>query len=193
VPAPPFTLNELLLDRAADRLYRSGDLGAIRVIGKRRYLYFFGRIDDWIRKDGENFSAQSVVELVESHPGVDRAAAYGVPHPVSDEWVMAALLMKQGVDFDPEELCAHLRSEALRNGDPRWLPDFVRIVDRFEWTETLKIKLGPLRADFYRPDRASPVFRRRRGGRSFQPFGPEEYARLEQEFAAAGRSHWLES
>ena len=35
--------------------FHSGDLGHVRVVNNRRYLYCNGRTDDWIRKDGENF------------------------------------------------------------------------------------------------------------------------------------------
>ncbi|MDJ0786197.1 MAG: AMP-binding protein, partial [Myxococcota bacterium] len=41
-------------------VYHSGDLGHIRIVDGKRYLYFDGRTDDWIRKDGENFSAAQV-------------------------------------------------------------------------------------------------------------------------------------
>ena len=54
----------------------------------KRFLFFDGRTDDWIRKDGENFSALQVARLVQEHPDVVLAAAYGVPCAVSDELVM---------------------------------------------------------------------------------------------------------
>jgi len=38
-----------------DGVYHSGDLGHIVVFEGKRYLYFDGRTDDWIRKAGENF------------------------------------------------------------------------------------------------------------------------------------------
>src|SRR5262249_12205475 len=41
-------------DKFRDGVYHSGDLGHIQVVDGRRYLYFDGRTDDWIRKDGEN-------------------------------------------------------------------------------------------------------------------------------------------
>src|SRR5258706_216130 len=107
----------------------------------RRYLYFVGRTDDWIRKDGENFGADSVVEMIRSWDAVDLAAAYGVPHPVSDEWVMVALKLARGREFDPDELYRHCRREVENGRDAKWIPDFVRVVDDFEWTETHKIKV----------------------------------------------------
>jgi fatty-acyl-CoA synthase len=179
--------------KVEDGIYRSGDLGAVRRLGPKRYLYFFGRTDDWIRKDGENFSAQSVVELAEAWAAVDRAAAFGVPHPVSDEWVMVALRMKQGQSFDPDAFFAHCQAQLAGGCDPKWFPDFVRVVEAFEWTETIKIKVRGLKAAHYDPERAERIFRRRRGDTTFRPFGASDYEELCREFDAQGRRHVLAS
>lgn len=172
-------------------LYRSGDLGALRQVGANRYLYFFGRTDDWIRKDGENFSAESVVELVTAFPDVDRAAAYGVPHPVSDEWVMAAIRLREGRSFDPAAFFQHCEREVRAGRDRKWFPDFVRVVDDFPWTETLKIKVRELKAAAYDPARVSRAFHRRRGGDTFEPFGPDEFTALVAELERNGRAGLL--
>jgi fatty-acyl-CoA synthase len=55
-------------------IYHSGDLGHVQVAGERRFLFFDGRTDDWIRKDGENFSAAQVARLVQEHPDVALAS-----------------------------------------------------------------------------------------------------------------------
>jgi fatty-acyl-CoA synthase len=178
--------------KVQDGWYRSGDLGAIREIDGRRFLYFVGRTDDWIRKDGENFSAESVVGMVRSFHGLDRAAAYGVPHPVSDEWVMVALGMKPGHDFDPKAFFDHCEAEVARGRDRKWFPDVVRLVDEFPWTETWKIKVRELKQAFYHPDRARRVFLRRRGDRTFSPLGRAGFERLAEEFDATGRSALIE-
>src|SRR6185295_2690587 len=59
-----------------DGVYHSGDLGHMLVRDGLRYLFFDGRTDDWIRKDGENFSALQVARLLQEHPDVVLAAAY---------------------------------------------------------------------------------------------------------------------
>ncbi|NNL67266.1 MAG: AMP-binding protein [Myxococcales bacterium] len=81
-------------------VYHSGDLGHILHRDGKRYLFFDGRTDDWIRKDGENFSAESVRRCVLEHPQVDQAVAFGVPAEVADEQVMAALQPHPGVALD---------------------------------------------------------------------------------------------
>lgn len=177
--------------KVRDGIYHSGDLGAIREIDGKRYLFFIGRTDDWIRKDGENFSAETVVDLVKSFPGVDRAAAYGAPHPVSDEWVMVALRMRPGAAFDPMAFHEHCRREVDAGRDMKWFPDFVRVVDDFEWTETHKIKVRVLKGVHYHPDRTDRVWFRERGDETFKPFGRAEFDRLATEFEKAGRSGLL--
>jgi len=78
-----------------DGYYRSGDLGHICVVDGKRFLYFDGRTDDWIRKDGENFSGENVLPFVLNLPDVELAAAYGSPCAVSDEKVMVSLQLKK--------------------------------------------------------------------------------------------------
>ena len=82
----------------------------------RRYLFFDGRTDDWIRKDGENFSAAQVARLLQEHDDVVLAAAYGVPCPVSDEWVMAALKLRPGARFDPQAFFDFCERQVIERG-----------------------------------------------------------------------------
>ena len=182
-------------EKFCDSVYHSGDLGHIVMHEGRRYLYFDGRTDDWIRKDGENFSAAQVGRVLSEHPDVALAVAYGVPCSVSDEWVMAALKLRPGASFDPKrffEWC-----EAQVDGasmDRKWFPDFVRLVDDFEYTETQKILVHMLKRMHF--DRrhldSEPIYWRRRGDDSFTPFTAGDYEDLWQEFAAAERLHLLD-
>jgi fatty-acyl-CoA synthase len=178
-----------------DGVYHSGDLGHIIVGDGRRFLYFDGRTDDWIRKDGENFSAQQVARLVNEHPDVDLAAAYGVPCAISDELVMVALKMRHGARFDPQGFFDFCERQVSGGGmDRKWFPDFVRLVDDFEFTGTQKILVRSLKAlHFCRrrlPD--APIFWRRRGDTTFHPFTADDYAAVRREFEAAERLQLLD-
>ncbi len=178
-----------------DGVYHSGDLGHVLVRDGRRYLFFDGRTDDWIRKDGENFSALQVARLVQEHPDVVLAAAYGVPCPVADEWVMVALKLRDGARFDPRAFFDFCEAQVRHGGmDRKWFPDFVRIVDEFEYTQTEKILVRNLkRVHFDRtrlPDAA--IFWRRRGDTTYRPFTAEDWAALRREFAASEREHLLD-
>lgn len=173
-----------------DGVYHSGDLGHVLEQDGRRYLYFDGRTDDWIRKDGENFSAAQVGRILQEHPDVTLAAAYGVPCPVSDEWVMAALELRPGASFDPREFFAFCERQIREGGmDRKWMPDFVRIVDGFEFTQTQKILVRHLKKDHFHRSwlPAAALFWRRRGDDTFSPFGAADFEDLRRAFAAAER------
>ena len=179
-----------------DGVYHSGDLGHVLERAGRRYLFFDGRTDDWIRKDGENFSAAQVARLVQEHPDVALAAAYGAPCPVSDELVMVALELRPGARFDPAGFFAFCEEQVQGGGmDRKWFPDFVRIVESFEFTQTQKILVRALKQDHFRRDRlpTEAIFWRRRGDASFRELTVADYAELRREFAVAERLHLLES
>jgi len=71
-----------------DGVYHSGDLGHIVVFEGKRYLYFDGRTDDWIRKDGENFSAAQVARVLSEYPvwRWRRHTVCPVRSPTSSSW-----------------------------------------------------------------------------------------------------------
>ncbi len=178
-----------------DGIYHSGDLGHILIRDGRRFLYFDGRTDDWIRKDGENFSAAQVARLVQEHPAVALASAYGVPCVVSDELVMVALELEAGREFDPQDFFDYCQDQVDNGGmDAKWFPDFVRIVDGFEFTRTQKILVRHLKKDHFSRDRLpdAPLFWRRRGDRSYHAFSKDDYAALREQFEAAERAQLLE-
>jgi fatty-acyl-CoA synthase len=178
-----------------DGVYHSGDLGHILVRDGKRYLYFDGRTDDWIRKDGENFSAAQVARLLSEHEDVVLAAAYGVPCPVSDEWVMAALKLRSGATFDPQGFFDFCEQQVTNGGmDRKWFPDFVRIVDEFEYTQTQKVLVRNLKKVHFDLDRVgdSRIYYRRRGDDRFRSFTPEDYAALREEFERAERLELLD-
>lgn len=178
-----------------DGIYHSGDLGHVVERDGKRFLYFDGRTDDWIRKDGENFSAAQVARLMQDHPAVALAAAYGVPCAVSDELVMVALKLRPGESFDPREFYDFCERQVREGGmDRKWFPDFVRLVDEFQYTETQKILVRALKKDHFHRDRLpdAPIFWRTRGDTSFRPFGKDDFAALRVEFERAERDALLD-
>jgi fatty-acyl-CoA synthase len=170
-----------------DGVYHSGDLGHVLERDGKRFLFFDGRTDDWIRKDGENFSALQVARLIQEHEDIVLAAAYGVPCAVSDELVMVALKLRPGRRFDPKTFFDFCESQVVHGGmDRKWFPDFVRIVDEFEYTQTEKIlvrNLKKLHFDLKRLPSGTPLYWRRRGDSSFQELDPGSYEELRREFA----------
>ncbi len=182
-------------EKVRDGVYHSGDLGHVLLRDGKRYLYFDGRTDDWIRKDGENFSALQVARLLQEHPDVVLAAAYGAPCAVSDELVMAALKLREGAEFDPQKFFDFCQDQIAHGSmDRKWFPDFVRVLDEFEYTETSKILVRNLKRVHFDLNRlsAEAVWFRRRSDSSYAPLTPEAYAGLREEFAAAERLNLLD-
>ncbi len=176
-------------------VYHSGDLGHILVRDGCRFLYFDGRTDDWIRKDGENFSAAQVARILQEHEDVVLAAAYGVPCPVSDEWVMAALKLRSGVRFDPQAFFDFCEEQVAHGGmDRKWFPDFIRVVEEFEYTQTQKVLVRNLKRVHFDPRRleGEPVYWRRRSDTSYRAFDPEAFASLREEFERSERVELLD-
>lgn len=177
-----------------DGVYHSGDLGHVLVQGDKRYLYFDGRTDDWIRKDGENFSALQVARLLQEHDDITLAAAYGVPCAVSDELVMVAMKLRDGASFDPSGFFEFCERQVSEGGmDRKWIPDFVRVVDDFEYTGTQKILVRNLKAVHFQMAKVDgPIFWRERGDKAFKPLTESDYTRLREQFAKAERLPLLE-
>jgi fatty-acyl-CoA synthase len=178
-----------------DSVYHSGDLGHVSIREGSRFLFFDGRTDDWIRKDGENFSAAQVARMLQEHEDVVLAAAYGAPCAVSDELVMAALKLREGACFDPQEFFDFCQRATTHGGmDAKWFPDFVRVVDEFEYTQTQKVLVRNLKAVHFDrrrlPDDA--IFWRQRGDTSFREFSNSDFGELQRRFERAERAGLLD-
>jgi len=175
--------------------YHSGDLGHIRLINGKRYLFFNGRTDDWIRKDGENFSAENVIEYALKIPGVKLAIAYGVPSEVSDEKVMVALQLLENVTFDPKQTFNWFLQQQKKGGmDPKWMPDYIRIVDAFPLTNTHKILVRPFKRDNFNIEKHPDmeIYFRQRGDNTFRKLTLEVFQAIKAEFVKNGRANLLE-
>ncbi len=175
-------------------MYHSGDLGHVRIVNGKRYLYFNGRTDDWIRKDGENFSAENVLHFAQEIPGVDCAVAYGAPCPVADEHVMITVQLKKNCAFNPEEAHAWLVQQQKEGGmDPKWMPDYIRIIESFPVTDTQKIMVRPYKKDYFNIEKNPDmrIYFRERGGSTYHPLTMEKYFDLKDGFSRNGREGFL--
>ncbi len=149
--------DEAELARLRNGWYWTGDLAYRDEDG---FFYFAGRSDDWLRVDGENFAAAPVARILERHPDVVLAAVYAVPDTVVGDQVMAALQLRPGAAFDPEQFASFLAGQ----GDlgTKWAPRFVRVCPELPITATSKVLVRTLRAD--RWSSTDPVWWRPRGG-----------------------------
>ncbi|HNW28057.1 MAG TPA: AMP-binding protein [Spirochaetota bacterium] len=175
-------------------MYYSGDLGHVRIVKGKRYLYFNGRTDDWIRKDGENFSAENVLHFAQEIPGVDIAVAYGAPCAVADEHVMVTVQLRKNCAFNPEDAHAWLLRQQKEGGmDPKWMPDYIRIIDHFPVTDTQKIMVRPYKKDYFNIEKNPDmkVFYRERGGSTYHPLTMDKFLEIKDGFKKNGREAFL--
>ncbi|MBI2704716.1 MAG: AMP-binding protein [Actinobacteria bacterium] len=167
--------------------YWSGDLGYLDDDG---YLYFAGRNADWLRVDGENFSAAPIEAALAKHPDVVLASVYGVPDEQSGDQVMAALLLQDGAQFEPARFAWWLDSHDSIG--PKWRPRYVRVVGELPTTGTNKVVKRTLVHEKFRRDRLGPdqLFVRLRGEDTYRPFLAEDEASLHERFVRAGRERF---
>lgn len=180
--------------KKAGNMFRTGDMAYYRVFEKDgqpvRYMYFVGRTDDWIRKDGENFLAEPVENIVARWEDVFLCSVYGVPCADGDEHVMTALVIKEGKKFDPRKFYDFLDNQ--KDMSDKWIPDYVRVMDNLPQTDTVKILRRVLKKDYFNPEKVKDtMYWRERGETSFKPFAKKDYKKVEQTFVKAGRDDLL--
>lgn len=113
--------------------FHTGDLGYRDDDG---YFYFAGRSKDMIRRRGENISAIEIEQLIEQHPAVLEAAAFGVPSELTEEDVMVTVALRPGCSLTAGELLGFCESRLPRHMVPRYLD----ITDALPRTPTEKIE-----------------------------------------------------
>lgn len=137
--------------RMAGGVYHSGDLAYRDEAG---YLYFAGRLGDWMRVDGENLGTAPIERVLMRYPDVTEAAVYGIPDPGVGDRVMAALVLPAATAFDPMKFRDFLAAQ--NDLGPKQWPAFVRVGAELPRTETFKIVKRQLSAEAL--DCADPVF-----------------------------------
>jgi crotonobetaine/carnitine-CoA ligase len=116
------------------------------------WFTFKQRLNDRIRRRGENVSAWEVEQALEQHPDVGLAAVIGVPSEFGEDEVMAFVVAHDGRTVEPESLLAHCRERLAKFAVPRYL----EIVDTLPLTTTGKVEKYRLRALLDSSTRPSP-------------------------------------
>jgi fatty-acyl-CoA synthase len=164
--------------------YWSGDLGYVDADG---WVYFAGRDSDWLRVDGENFTAAPIEAIIGRHPDVMLVSVYGVPAPDSGDQVMIALVLRDGTSFDARSFAAWLDAQA--DLGPKWQPRFVRVCRTLPSTPTNKILTRTLAHEKFRSDRVhgDAIYVRERDENDFRSYGVEDEVSLREAFVSHGR------
>jgi fatty-acyl-CoA synthase len=142
-------------ERMADGVYHSGDLAYRDEAG---YIYFAGRLGDWMRVDGENLGTAPIERILMRYPDVVEAVVYPIPDPAVGDQVMAALTLGGRSAFDVDRFTAFLTDQP--DLGPKQWPRFVRVSAGLPRTETFKVLKRQLSAEG--TDCADPVFAIRR-------------------------------
>lgn len=98
--------------------YHSGDAGCMDEDG---WLYFKHRLNEAIRRRGENISAYEVETVAEQHPDIVESAAFGVPSDFTEEDIMVVAQRREGSMLQAAELLEHFRASAPRHMVPRYI------------------------------------------------------------------------
>jgi carnitine-CoA ligase len=144
-PRLPWTVMTGYLNRPEEslRAWRNGWLHTGDLVTRDRdgRYFFLDRLDDSIRRRGENISAAELEAEACSHPLVEEAAAVAVPSEDGEDEVKLSYRVSAGAELSPAELAVHLAQT---------LPDFMvpRFLERVEElprTDTHKVRKQELR------------------------------------------------
>lgn len=138
-------------ERMRGGVYHSGDLAYCDDAG---YVFFAGRLGDWMRVDGENLGTAPIERILLRHGDVLEAAVYPIPDPAVGDQVMAALVLVDGATFDAESF-ANFLADQPDLGPKQW-PSFVRVGTALPRTETFKVIKRLLSAEAL--DCSDPVY-----------------------------------
>ena len=107
------------------------------------WFYLVDRMNDAIRRRGENISSFEVESLVVAHPEVLECAAIAVPAELGEDEVMAVIIVRDPAGFDASALLDWLEPRM-----PRYmLPRYVEVVEDFPRNATTqRVKKHELRA-----------------------------------------------
>ncbi|KAI1904154.1 hypothetical protein AGOR_G00002760 [Albula goreensis] len=115
-----------------DVYFNTGDL--LRM-DQDNFIYFQDRVGDTFRWKGENVATTEVADILTMADCIQEANVYGVEVAGHEGRIgMAAVTLKEGVEFDPISTCSQVMNSLPAYARPR----FLRIQDSLETTGTFK-------------------------------------------------------
>lgn len=123
-----------------DLWFHTGDTGKMDEDG---YLYFVDRKKDVIRRRGENISSYEVERVINKYPSVYESAVIGVPSELSEEEVMAVIVLKQGQTLNSEEFIKYCGENMAYFAVPR----YVRIAESLPRTPSQRVEKYKLKKE----------------------------------------------
>ncbi len=151
LPLPPGTLPTLWQDDKRFKesyvdpfpgYYFTGDGGNIDEDG---YISIMGRVDDVINVAGHRLSTGGMEEVIAKHPDVAECAVMGVADQLKGQVPVGLVVLKAGVERDPDELNAELVKMVREQIGPIACFKQSNIVARLPKTRSGKILRGTMR------------------------------------------------
>jgi propionyl-CoA synthetase len=151
LPLPPGTLTTLWQNDTRyveaylsthEGWYLTGDAGYRDDDG---YLWIMSRIDDIINTAGHRLSTGGMEEVLSAHPDVAEAAVIGAADQLKGELPVGLVVLKAGVDRDPDTIKAELIQLVREKVGPVASFKKVAIVDRLPKTRSGKVLRGTMR------------------------------------------------
>ncbi len=121
-----------------DRWLHTGDLA---IMDENGYCKITGRIKQMIIRGGENIYPREIEEFLYTHPKVSDIQVYGVPDKKYGEQVMAAIILKKGVEMSEEEVRDFCRDKIANYK----IPKYVTFVEGYPMTASGKIQKFKMR------------------------------------------------
>lgn len=122
----------------ADGWLHTGDLA---VMDENGYCKITGRIKQMIIRGGENIYPKEIEEYLYTHPKISDVQIYGVPDRKYGEQVMAAIILKKGVEMTGDEVKEFCKGKIANYK----IPKYVKFVDGYPMTASGKIQKFKLR------------------------------------------------
>jgi crotonobetaine/carnitine-CoA ligase len=104
-------------------------------------LYFVDRLNDCMRRRGENVSSYEVEREVNAHPDVLESAAFGVKSDLAEDDIMIVVVPRPEATIDPPQLIEFLRG---RMAD-FMIPRYVDVRSEIPKTETHRVQKTDLK------------------------------------------------
>ena len=124
--------------------FHTGDRGVVDADG---YLTFVDRMKDCVRRRGENISSYEVEQSIARHPAVLEAAVVGVPSELSEEEVLACVVLKPGRTLTEADLIEHCTGRMAHFAVPR----YIRWMDELPRNASERVQKFELRAEGLTP------------------------------------------
>jgi len=105
------------------------------------YCKITGRIKNMIIRGGENIYPREIEEFLYTHPKISDIQVYGVPDRKYGEQVMAAIIIKKGVELSEDEVRDFCKGKIANYKVPR----YVKFVTSYPMTASGKIQKFKLR------------------------------------------------